>query len=333
MKKILLVTFLSLLSTAFINKHHHLTVTSCELNGSRDVFVKYHKPDKSFGFGRVSDQGKAGHLYFSNKFPKSVDVSWTNTNGKNVIASKVFPDDLKKLVSKHGNDLYIVITSANDWRFGYEIKEGNFRFLELIGENQKRREQRYSTQLLIKAARDGNTQKVKELAGNLSATEINQHPIASPMTALGASMRFAAEKKNYEIIEYLLSKGAIPGIEIMWAARDANMTALKLFLNYGADLNYYRQDSGKYSPLIAAIDKGHINIVKWLIENGADVNMPIYNNITPIYSAALNNEPEIIELLLKNGAKKDVSLSGMNWTPKDAAEQHTDKSSSNLLNR
>jgi uncharacterized protein len=59
------------------------------------------------------------------------------------------------------------------------------------------------------------------------------------------------------------------------------------------------------SPLCAAIIKGDVNAVKVLIEYGLDVN-EMSNDFTPLMLAARYNRVEIVEILLKNGAKVDI---------------------------
>ncbi|MDT0556534.1 ankyrin repeat domain-containing protein [Patiriisocius hiemis] len=58
----------------------------------------------------------------------------------------------------------------------------------------------------------------------------------------------------------------------------------------------------KASPLVLAISKGDIDGVKKLIELGADVNKKS-NGMYPVHFAARYNKVEIMELLVKAGAK------------------------------
>lgn len=64
--------------------------------------------------------------------------------------------------------------------------------------------------------------------------------------------------------------------------------------------------------LCVAIFKGEINIVKKLIEYGADVNEKS-NGLTPLMIAARYNKVEVIKLLLAKGADiKEKSHMGIN---------------------
>jgi len=61
----------------------------------------------------------------------------------------------------------------------------------------------------------------------------------------------------------------------------------------------------KNTPLCIAIQKGEIDMVKKLIEYGADVNEKS-SGMTPLMVAARYNKAEIIKFLLANGAHSDT---------------------------
>ena len=52
---------------------------------------------------------------------------------------------------------------------------------------------------------------------------------------------------------------------------------------------------------------------------GADVNVKDENRATPLHVAAYNGHPEVIEVLLKHGARKDLT-DDSNRTPLQDAE-------------
>lgn len=92
-------------------------------------------------------------------------------------------------------------------------------------------------------------------------------------------------------------------------------------LDHGADPN------GKFpynnTPLTAAVSTGNTAIVELLIAHGADVNATNGNNDTPLVCAASRDASEIVKLLLAHGAKVDAAGSQGN-TPLNALALYGD---------
>ena len=67
---------------------------------------------------------------------------------------------------------------------------------------------------------------------------------------------------------------------------------------------------------------GQFDIVKLLIENGADISSRIFNSCTPLHTAVLEKHFEITKLLLQNGADvhaKLIDSKNLDNTPLHAA--------------
>jgi ankyrin repeat protein len=62
------------------------------------------------------------------------------------------------------------------------------------------------------------------------------------------------------------------------------------------------------SPLSSACLKGEFEIVKSMIESGADVNQCDQANLTSLIYAALNGDENIVRLLISYGAKINYNL-------------------------
>jgi ankyrin repeat protein len=84
------------------------------------------------------------------------------------------------------------------------------------------------------------------------------------------------------------------------------MDIVKLLLEKGADVNPQGEDSD--TPLCSACSGGHMDIVKLLLEKGADVNPQGEYSNTPLRSACYGGHMDIVKLLLEKGA--DVNLQG-----------------------
>jgi len=86
------------------------------------------------------------------------------------------------------------------------------------------------------------------------------------------------------------------------AARSAE--ALKILIEAGAKVN--TQSRGlAHTVLLVAAQNGYTESVRVLIDAGADVNIPTSDGITPLNRAIVGKHKEVIELLLKAGAKEE----------------------------
>ena len=65
-----------------------------------------------------------------------------------------------------------------------------------------------------------------------------------------------------------------------------------------------------FSPIWIAAQYGHLVLVKYLVEHGADVNMAIFNGATAVSVAAEKGHVAVIRYLLEQGADKDKAKSG-----------------------
>jgi len=90
------------------------------------------------------------------------------------------------------------------------------------------------------------------------------------------------------------------------ALRDGNVKVVKQFLAANAGVNdlYFA-----WSALQIAANKGQLEVVKVLIDKGADINYqhPISRN-TALHLAALSNHPEVVKYLISKGADVNIKL-------------------------
>lgn len=103
---------------------------------------------------------------------------------------------------------------------------------------------------------------------------------------------------------------------IFTAAKEGRPEMLEYVVSHGANLNYERPGDTSMSstPLIAAVRYGDLDAVRLLIEYGADVNYVSRHGNTALMQAAQysggdgenDKSAESIELLLANGADPDI---------------------------
>ncbi|WAC04808.1 MAG: ankyrin repeat domain-containing protein [Methanoregula sp.] len=102
--------------------------------------------------------------------------------------------------------------------------------------------------------------------------------------------------------------------EKLYEAIESNhYSEVKSLVSQGADVNCVYKN--EITPLhLASRIMGDMEIVKLLINNGANVNATTRNGYNSLMVACVRNDKELVELLLKN--KSDVNqISKNGWTP------------------
>src|SRR5262249_42810315 len=96
--------------------------------------------------------------------------------------------------------------------------------------------------------------------------------------------------------------------EFLAAARKSDVAAVKAMLDKGVDVNSKNHYGA--TALSYACDRGSVEMVRLLIERGADVNVQdTFYRATPLTWAAGKGYVEIVNLLLDKGAKtKELAL-------------------------
>jgi len=117
-----------------------------------------------------------------------------------------------------------------------------------------------------------------------------------------------------EVLAHLIARGAY--LDIWTAAHMGNLDRVRELLDQDSSLANKVSDYNSYylgcgSPLRNAAAKGHIEIVRLLLERGADPSLP-QEHIAPrghaLYSAVYNGHHEIAKLLLEKGAWPNAAV-------------------------
>lgn len=155
-------------------------------------------------------------------------------------------------------------------------------------------------------------------------------------------LEYALCYKQYDIADFLISKGAdVNGIspstkkEIIFSGvfsedcefvrylinKKAKTTEFETpLITYAAFLNNLpmvelildsthlvdEKDMDGYSALFIAAGNGYFEIVKYLLEHGANINSTMTLNDTPLITAIMNEHIEVAEYLISQGA--DISI-------------------------
>lgn len=102
-------------------------------------------------------------------------------------------------------------------------------------------------------------------------------------------------------------------IDIFTAAEQGNFETVKEEIQNNPQLLTAVDDRG-YSLLHKAAYNGHLNLLEYLISQGADINAKSGSGSTPMHGAAFYGHPEIVIVLLDRGADFDIANAG-GYTP------------------
>ncbi|KAI3871162.1 hypothetical protein MKW98_015062 [Papaver atlanticum] len=123
-------------------------------------------------------------------------------------------------------------------------------------------------------------------------------------------------KKCVEAVDRLIGDGIAAIIEntkddygkgvIHFAAGGGNVEVLKyLIKEIKLDVNV--KDNSGVTPLSWAAIEGHYAAVEYLLEMGANPEMPDNSNCTPLHHSAMKGHKDVIPLLLSKGINVDVT--------------------------
>ena len=97
---------------------------------------------------------------------------------------------------------------------------------------------------------------------------------------------------------YVATNGATP---LYFAAEDGEVEVVRALVEAGANLNQVVLTDGA-TPLCIAAQNGEVEVVRALVEAGADINQAITDGATPLYIAAQKGEVEVVHVLVEAGA-------------------------------
>ncbi|KAL1378291.1 hypothetical protein pipiens_000557, partial [Culex pipiens pipiens] len=133
-------------------------------------------------------------------------------------------------------------------------------------------------------------------------------------------LNYAVRSKSVEIVTTLLKYGAtLYEYDLGWtplheAASVGSLELVELFLAQGVDVN--RRARHGLTPLMLASFARQTNMVKLLLDRGANVNLGTYvDGYMPMHCAAQKNCPEMIRLFAKKGADVNCLAKSMGCTP------------------
>jgi ankyrin repeat protein len=133
------------------------------------------------------------------------------------------------------------------------------------------------------------------------------------------ALMWAVHRVDHELVRELLARGADPDARnvlgataLAEAVSIADEALVDLLLKAGADPNLGNDDN--QTPLMLAARTGSRPIAAKLLKAGARVNeREKYREQTALMWAVAANSPEVVELLIRNGAEVDVRAAANDW--------------------
>lgn len=123
----------------------------------------------------------------------------------------------------------------------------------------------------------------------------------------------ASKNGDYERVEYLLKKKKIDvnvsnsdyETPLHLACQNNHFEIVKLLIDHGANLEACR-DFSDHTPFHYACENGHENIIKLLVENGVNIHARVSaGNSTALYILAQNNESYLLRYLMYQGLEPE----------------------------
>lgn len=171
-----------------------------------------------------------------------------------------------------------------------------------------------------------NTEQLEAYIAAGDLTQINNLLLANPelakaSTSLGVSpLMLSCYYRKPEVSNLLLK--FVDEVSLFEASAVGKLDVVAYIINNHPDsVNDFAPDG--FTPLGLACYFGQAEIARYLVLKGADVNMPSNNgfHVYPIHSAAAGNYTDIVRLLVNNGAEVNVTQQA-GATPLHSAAQN-----------
>ena len=210
-------------------------------------------------------------------------------------------ESAKKFLSIHQVNLNKVIQERQS-SSGSELtplmlacKRGHLKMMELLiekGANVDFLASSYPARSALMLAVEDRKLDAVNLLIRLGAQDSREH-----------ALTIACERGDLEIVKVLLPKGprSVNLSEVKWTGFGFNA--------YGPNTHdQYGNGSCDMSPVNIAAEKGHLELLTWLLEGGAEVPA---NSLHLALSKQKDRTPAIVELLLKHGAMVNETGKGV----------------------
>ncbi|MBW5399928.1 ankyrin repeat domain-containing protein [Brachyspira pilosicoli] len=345
-KKILFILIIAislLYSKSNNDKINSLAITNEIIKPSDELLSLLEKNKKKTGVAEIIELINEGGINASSKTEINIgDVTHYANSTPLMIASSYGHYDIAKALIDNG--ALVNLRAGDGFNALMEaVRTGNIEIAKLLIEHNSdiNIKNKDGKNMIMIACEKGNEEMFNILIENNA--DINEK------SSWGASaLIYASEKGNINIMKYLIDNGIdVNGkaddngdTPLLWAVTGENpYEASKLLIENGANVNATNyggvapatilaastpkvvkllKDNGAdldtkfldyYPPIAIAAGAGNLEIVKALVENGADVNYyPNDINYTAIFHAIDQHNYEVAEYLFKNGVDLNIKM-------------------------
>ena len=180
--------------------------------------------------------------------------------------------------------------------------------------------------ILFQAAMLGNQAAVEDLLVKRQFTD----------QAKSIAFRHACQEGHENLVNFFLEKGADANVifgnsltPLTIAAQNGHVEVVKILLENHANVDH-RDRTGECTPLIRAARKGNKEVVKLLLKRNANPNLQSSNGNSALMLAVNNGHVDIVEDLLWAGANTDL-VNKVGGTAKTVALQKSCKGLNNFI--
>ncbi|MCG8340757.1 MAG: ankyrin repeat domain-containing protein, partial [Cytophagales bacterium] len=223
---------------------------------------------------------------------QGANVNKKDENGRTPLHDAVLKKD-EEVVNALLDGKADVTIKDNDGQSPIDLAEGNIKDLLEAHDNSTNEVDKDGNTQLIKAVKEEDLAKVKELLDKGAKANLDDLEDRKPL-------HWAAAGGNVAIVEELLNNGAQVNVKdnktrtpLHNAAAQGNKEVIEALLGKGAKVN--AQDENRRTPLHDAAAAGNKDAVEALLGGGADVNAEDKDGNTPLQLAT---QQAIIDLLV-----------------------------------
>jgi ankyrin repeat protein len=118
------------------------------------------------------------------------------------------------------------------------------------------------------------------------------------------ALKIALKNKNFKLFKFLLEIFVvnISSISLLMVVQEGHIEMFDWMMQNDKNLIFYEIDDKGSTYLHVAAQSGYVNIVKLLINGGADIEKRGYLYKTPLFESLLHEQEDVTKFLIENGA-------------------------------